>query len=693
MIDYAEKGHTLAVGFPLADVAVPTATVGTVYEMAQLSSTASALELSNEVQYPYFSRLVTSPVQYPYAMKDIILHYYSIMGIGWNNVAVISDLSAFVKNIATSFVAIAEPELNIVSFQQYLLEQQLANDLEVEFHELQRSGARVFVGLIFGDWPGFITIADSYGLVGENYVWLTSPGVTNIPFDNPTPLAQGTVGTVFATRLPDDEIAQNFAAMFKNLDPNEYPGFDYPMGGGFAFVGYDMAMTAALAIDKMEKQGKLNSTISPDEWNEAIRSVQFNGASNYVSFKSNGDRKGATNFFYYSYETNEWKFSGNWTEENGFTVYNDVVWYSNTTEIPDLDIRKPLHYWSCDDKKMKFDKTGKSIELQTPDNSDDIKYIDSSYHCDNFIDCKNLSDESVDCSSNYLIVFIVFGILTGILILCCIILIAFVIIFGVLLEYRRLRSASPFFLILMLISTIIGYSSIYAWFGKPNKIACGFQPWLLGLSVISLITALSVKNFRIWKIFRFPSKKLRISNFELFIFWSLIMIPAVIILILWTAISTPTATMEERDGTDHYVCTTGGVTGKPGGLIFFFILVAYTSIVLLFGAVISILTRNVPSQFNETKLMTISIYNLGFLAAVIIPVYMVVEPFNPFVSWILRTCAVLYAFTATLIIQFLPIIFGIFILDKGRNVKVFKSKLKLNASENSTTSDTIRSQQ
>merc|ERR1711862_56883 len=128
-----------------------------------------------------------------------------------------------------------------------------------------------------------------------------------------------------------------------------------------------------------------------------------------------------------------------------------------------------------------------------------------------------------------------------------------------------------------------------------------------------------------------------------------------------------TAKMEERDGEDHYVCTTGGFTGEPGGLVFFFIFVGYSAIVLVFGAIISILSRKAPSQFNETKLMTISIYNLGFLAVVIIPVFLVVQPFNPFIAWILRTCAVLYAFTATMVLQFFPRVFGIFCLDKLQN--------------------------
>ena len=140
-----------------------------------------------------------------------------------------------------------------------------------------------------------------------------------------------------------------------------------------------------------------------------------------------------------------------------------------------------------------------------PDRADDE--IDIDYHCDQFIDCQNFSDESVDCGSNYLVLFIVFGVVTGLLILGTFPLFVFTVLFGFLVKRRRIRAASPPFLMIILVSTVIGYASVYAWFGKPHPVACGFQPWLLGLSVTSLVAALVVRCFRIYRIFKFPLKR------------------------------------------------------------------------------------------------------------------------------------------------------------------------------------------
>jgi hypothetical protein len=232
-----------------------------------------------------------------------------------------------------------------------------------------------------------------------------------------------------------------------------------------------------------------------------------------------------------------------------------------------------------------------------------------------------------------------------------------------LIRRQRVSAASPLFLLVIIISGIVGYCSTFAWYGKPNSVACGFQPWLLGLSVVSMIGALSAKTFRIWRIFKSPFKQVVITDLELLILWVIVMVPAIIILALWTLISTPTASMVERQGIDHYVCTTGGFSGYPGGYVFFGIFVAYLVLVVGFATFLSVVTRNVPTLFNESKLVAVSIYNITILGVVVIPTVLVVQEFQPFIAWIIRTVAVLYGFTATLWLQFLPQIFGLVVFD------------------------------
>ena len=665
----AEKGYSLLFGMPDPETAVPGATAAGVYDMAVFSTFAPTSRLSDEILYPTFSRIATSTTEQLKTIRAILLHYESLAGRGWTDVAIISTINEYNLNYANSFIEIAAPEITIQSYQQFLLEQE---NLDIELNEIKRSAAHVILALVSVDYSEFIAKADEVGLVGESYVWFTTAAIAVTP-RAPDPLMRGTLSAV--NYFPSTSYYQEcFFEAWRTADPVRYPfaglGVDPTT---LAYFPFDAVVTLAKALDVLDKSEMLGQRISPEAWNAAIRGVSFEGLTGDVSFLPNGDRVGAQSLRYYDVDANIF-LTAMIREEQELIHVQDVIWFSNTTEIPDLDIRPPFNYWSCEDKEMQTDPTGKTVNLRSPDRSSAYQ-IDSNYHCDQFIDCDNISDESTKCGSNYVIIFIVFGTITGVLILIAVILVVFVLVFGVLWEYRRLRSASPFFLIVLLLSIIVGYSSVFAFFGKPHPVACGFQPWLLGLSTISMIAALSVKNVRIYRIFKYPMAKMKITNFELFGLWTIVMIPAVLILVIWTIVSTPTAKLEERNGEDHYVCTTGGFTGEPGGLVFFFIFVAYSGIVLLLGAIVSFLVRNVPILFNETKLLAVSIYNLLFLSALIIPVFLAIQPINPFVAWILRTCAVLYAFTGTMALQFLPKLYGIFVEDKGRNVREFKTKI------------------
>jgi len=193
---------------------------------------------------------------------------------------------------------------------------------------------------------------------------------------------------------------------------------------------------------------------------------------------------------------------------------------------------------------------------------------------------------------------------------------------------------------------------------------------VIRFGVVSMISALSAKTFRIWRIFRFKMTQKVITDFELVIIWILMVLPALLLLIIWTIVSTPDASVEDRNGNEHYVCVTGGFTGPPGGIVFFFVFVGYTAVLLLFGAMLSIFIRKVPSMFNESTLLAVSIYNLFFLSIVVIPVVMVLDRVNPFASWIIRTTAILYGFSATMFLQFGPKCFALVFIDHFRDVKL-----------------------
>jgi len=145
---------------------------------------------------------------------------------------------------------------------------------------------------------------------------------------------------------------------------------------------------------------------------------------------------------------------------------------------------------------------------------------------------------------------------------------------------------------------------------------------------------------------------------------------------------------------------------------------------MLLGIVLTFAIRNVPSKFNEGKLIALSvrssslllcsvclisfsrlkmgrcknrkkkdtrkertsnhsaltsihikhhhqsssiiqqIYNITLLGIILIPVFLVLRYIIPFVAWIIRTSVIIYVFTATLWLQFLPKVWGVIFTDK-----------------------------
>jgi len=533
-----------------------------------------------------------------------------------------------------------------------------------------------------------------FGVIGDDYVWLTRGDVFSLTrfYDaegnpkNQTIQAFSGRQSFSTAPVPRNEKYNQMAAHYAEAG---VPNTTLAAVGTISALYYDAGLMVCDMFLQAERKGLLTqnnsySNIHPSTWMEMMVNASFLGASGHVSLSESGDRiQNVIALSNFIAENVTWVRVGNlYLDNRTIDYYNEVTWFDGTTDIPDLDIRPPYAYWSCHDRESGYDPTGKTISIHTPDGSN-VDDIDSTYRCDGFVDCQNLSDESGGCLTDYMVMYIVFGIITGVLILILLLFFLFTLVFGFVTRRIRVQACSPIFLLLILGSCFFGYVSVFAWFGKAHPVACGFQPWLLGLGAVGMISALIAKTFRVWRVFAIPFKRVQIRDWELLIFWVVLVVPAIVILILWTIISTPTAKMKEIQGEDHYVCATGGFTEEPGGLVFFFILVAYEGILLLFGAFLTIVTRNVPVMFNESILLGISIYNLVFLAVVVIPVYMVLLTISPFAAWIVRTVAVLYAFTATLWIQFLPKVIGVIVIDKCRRVALSPKMVQISGSSSS----------
>ena len=629
------------------------------YYFPQISYGSQANFLSSSSEYPFFARVIPPYKSEGIALSSLIKLY------GWNKLGLIITSDDYGTDTANAFrEALPDRTISFVQFSPG--EKKLDSQMSV----LRDALVRVIVALpgTTADAQTLFMEADRYHLIGDDFVWFGGSFVgTSSLYYNSTSQSTNNILKSFSTGVISLKLKGGFGTEYEKfldkwetLNPRLYSGSGKRSIPFYAPYAYD-AMQLFMRTFVKEPLASLPQFLLN------LGNTTFDGLTGHISLGNSTERLGIYDIVNQRGNNDGdrgWIVIGSWDEEidllsnssSGFNFKYDPIFYSGSSEPPQPEVRPEVKYWVCESGKDETDPTGK-IRLDPP--GPDAKNIAHHYYCDNFIDCHNFSDESSgSCASNYLAVFIVFGIIAGILIIITFLLIPYTIIYGFIVKKVRIRTASPPFLIILLVSIIVGYGSIYAWFGQPNAVACGFQPWLLGLSVISMISVLVAKNFRIWRIFQNPLKKKQVYDYQVLIFYVILMIPAVFILFLWTLISTPTALLKDVSGTDHWVCDTGGFTGPPGGIVFFSIFVGYSGFILLIGAVVSFLIRKVPSLFNESRLIAISIYNILFLAVIIIPIFFVLLKFNPFIGWIIRTLAILYAFTTTLCLMFVPKVAG-----------------------------------
>jgi len=684
---------SILIGPLFTDETTFSAIAGAALRIPQLSPACTAQALESRQVFSYFNRMVAPDYEQMQALTDILLHFRKQTGQKqWTQVGIYAQSDDLGVGLTGNFFRVAAlKDVEILGFQQALTVRQNNNvfpDHSRDLRELKKTGARVFLSFwTTTDFNEIVPTIMDEGMFGKQYVWMCYEGcsdggiavnLTNPffpPFKDRVRATAGMLGLSIPEGFTPEFLAlrkayAEFNPIFPNLDRYSALVYDSVIAGGRAL---DLVINAGLPL-------------TPDNVNALLKNVTFDGMTGHIAFKANGNRKTLYNILNAKVfedvpcfecigisPNNGWVRVGTYDEEDGLRLDNGdfpITFYDRSEDPPDLDVREPFDYWSCKDGEKKTDETGKKIELQTPD-GDDVKYIKEYYRCDGYIDCQNMSDEGYDCATSYTILFIVMGIITALMILCILFCcVPFALVFGCCISRARVRTARPLFLLVICASCIVGCACTYAWYGKPQLVACNFQSWLLALSATSLIAALLAKLFRIWRTMASPLKFKIISDIEVAIVWAILMVPTIFLLFLWTLISTPTARM--RNGGDkhnHYLCDTGGFTGPPGGYVFFFIIVGYLGLLILAHYFLAFLTRNVPSRFSEKKGLVIAMFNIMFTGIVVIIVFLIIDTIEPFAAWIIRTVGILYGFFSTAGIIFIPKMVALVFIDRLKDKK------------------------
>lgn len=185
-----------------------------------------------------------------------------------------------------------------------------------------------------------------------------------------------------------------------------------------------------------------------------------------------------------------------------------------------------------------------------------------------------------------------------------------------------IRFASPQFLVVMLLGSMLMYASLYTWQLYETDAACIALPWLLTLGYTMFMGALLVKTFRIWIVLKNSNKLQQYRmpySHVVFALLGLLLIP-VVLLIVWSAVDHMSAQLVVTDpfrpSTDYVQCE---LESGSVGFAFAITLLVYCALLTLGAMLMSVRVWKVDRIiFNESVWILFSVYIIVIAAVILV---------------------------------------------------------------------------
>ncbi|KAL1114823.1 hypothetical protein AAG570_007647 [Ranatra chinensis] len=197
---------------------------------------------------------------------------------------------------------------------------------------------------------------------------------------------------------------------------------------------------------------------------------------------------------------------------------------------------------------------------------------------------------------------------------------------------KVVRAASPVLLRVITLGAFFIYSTTIVMYPRPNVITCTLRVWLREIGFSLTYGALMLKTWRISVIFRVRSAKaVKITDLDLLKRLGMIVGGFTVLLVIRTLVAPPLVIIgRTADDLKAFLCRTDWWDHSFTTLEVLF---------LVWGIRLCIVVRKAPSEFNESRFISMAIYN-EFLLSVFLNVSMLFlqSPANPDLLYIIFFC-------------------------------------------------------
>lgn len=574
------------------------ATVTGVYDLVQVSPSASSVELDDAAEYPLFARTHPSDA----SMAQLSIDYLATqMNIKF--VAVLYIDNTFGNSYNEELLKQASLyNMTIVSagFRDGASDEEISAALE----KLKKSGHRYFLGVFFSvDYERIMSRAIELGIAGENTFWMFNGalassfinGQLEIPPDSP--LAQATFGTAILSDeggLPGlDVYHDRFLKEWVNIGSNEalltYINSKLPLSESLSFVrtrdyfenlapshiaafSYDAVVGLGLSACKVYKEWESETSqgiFSGEQHHEEFVKTTFRGASGSVIIGPDSFSRRANSTYHV--------VSNILPNETGSRFYKGRPWivFDTSTKL-----------WKRYDTVNDFVySSGTNVPPQeipslTTDNSEVSPAVRGI--------CLSMGGIGMMLSVAFYIY-------------CCIMK----------REHRVIRAAQPFFLGLICFGSLILSSSIIPAAmddiissSKGADIACIMRSWLFPLGFCLIFSALFSKLWRINKLLSKAAtfQRIQVKPKDVIIPLLILVGSNIVILTLWTILDPPhwERDVVEEDAYGRPI-ETRGYCHSDQEVAFLAPLVAINGIALVLALWQAWVGRGITTDFSESK--------------------------------------------------------------------------------------------
>lgn len=217
--------------------------------------------------------------------------------------------------------------------------------------------------------------------------------------------------------------------------------------------------------------------------------------------------------------------------------------------------------------------------------------------------------------------------------------------FMLVLYWDSFSEPGRFFSSVVLLGCFLAFISALLLLPRPTDSLCAAFPWLLGVGFVLVYGCLFIKTWALFQVWTnaIPYSMSTLSPAYITKVLGVAMIGEVIFLSVWTAVEPPKAYLVNViNNSQEWQCDVEHST-------FWVIFLVAKVFWLIFGSVLSILTRNVVKEYNESPSYAYAIYNNLVLATIVIPLVILLKE-TPGGRIVVEVVVITTAFSFTLVV-------------------------------------------